>query len=88
MLVQSFGNADYAITGTTKFTNGLMKVSVKFYNLSIKNKLLPVYFDEFGLAHFLNFTLITEEGENNYQDTYSYLVLAKYNKFGFGILDN
>lgn len=85
--VQSFGNSDYRITGITKFTDGLMEVSVKFYNLSIKDKLVPVYFDEFGLPHCLNFTLITEDENSNYENIYSYLVLAKYNKFGFGILD-
>lgn len=84
--VQSFGNDDYAISGITKFTNGLMKVSVKFYNVSIKDKLVPVYFDEFGLPHCLNFSLMTEE-ENN-QNTYSYIFIDKYNKFGFGVLED
>lgn len=85
--VQAYGNSDYAITGITKFTNGLMQVNVRFYDSSIREKLVPVYFDEAGLAHCLNFTIIATDLQTGVNDTSSYLVLAHYNNFGFGILD-
>jgi hypothetical protein len=88
--VQAYGNSDYYITGITKFTNGLMQVKVKFNDLSLKDKLVPVYYDDLGLPHCLNFTFMaTEDGAlDQLNNTYSYLVLGHYNNFGFGVLDN
>ena len=86
--VQAFGTSSYAITGITKFTNGFMQVKVKFYDKSLRDKLVPVYFDEFGLAHCLNYTLIsTDEQLSVVNDTNSYLILSHYNNFGLGIVE-
>ena len=85
--VQAYGNSDYAITGITKFTNGLMQVSVKFNNDSIKSKLVPVYYSELGMPHALNYTFITTEAIPSSRNTSSYLILSHYNNFGFGILE-
>ena len=85
--VQAYGNSDYTIVGITRFTNGLMQVSVKFNDESIKNKLVPVYYDEFGIPHPLNYTFIATEAMPSSNNIKSYLVLSRYNNFGFGILE-
>ena len=87
--VQTYGNSDYAITAITKYTNGLMKVSVKFFNNSLKNKLVPVYFDDFGISHGLSFDMVTTEDRpfDNLNNTYSYMFTGVHPKFGFGILE-
>ena len=85
--VQAYGNSSYAISGITKFTNGFMQINIRFYDKSIRNKLVPVYFDEAGLPHSLNFALIARDTQTSVNDTNSYLILSHYNNFGFGILD-
>ena len=85
--LQTYGNSSYAVSGITKFTNGFMQINVRFYDKSIRNKLVPVYFDETGLPHSLNFTLVaTDSMQTGVNDTSSYLILSHYNNFGFGVL--
>lgn len=74
--VQSYGTSDYAITGITKFTNGFTQVIIRFYDNNIKDKLVPVFYDDFDLPHQINFMRISD----------TYLLGANYQKFGFGIL--
>lgn len=74
--VQSYGTSDYVITGLTKFTNGFTQVTLRFYDNDIKDKLVPVFYDDFDLPHQINFMRISD----------TYLMWANYQKFGFGIL--
>ncbi len=85
--VQTYGNSDYAISSINRYTNGLLKVSVKFFDNSLKGKLIPVYFDEFGVSHPLNFNMVTTEDKpfDNLNNTYSYMFSSAHPKFGFGI---
>lgn len=82
---QTYGNSDYAIGSIVKYTNGLMKVRVKFNSSSIKDKLVPVYFDDFGVSHALNFNLVSDKTQLN--NSYSYIFAGTHRKFGFGILE-
>lgn len=84
--VQTVGNEDYMINGIQKYSNGLMQVGVKFIDKSLKSKLLPVYYDDYGIVHFLNYTLVTDPDSLGQSDTQSYLMLGDHDKFGFGIL--
>lgn len=87
--VQTYGNSDYAITAITKYSNGLMQISVKFYDAAIRSKLVPVFYDDFELPHVMNSTFVTrnDEPDESYKNIYSYLVIGSHKKFGLGILE-
>ena len=85
---QAEGNKDYIVKNITTFTNGLMKLDVEFHNQSIEDKLVPIYYDRYGLSHFINFTIVTNNQENlNSSNLRSYLILSYYLDFGFGLRD-
>jgi hypothetical protein len=84
--VQAYGNSDYVITEITKFTNGFMQVAVKFYDNDIKDKLVPVFYDEFDIPHQINFLRVDGQQSRNFS-TSTYLLGADYQKFGFGVLE-
>ena len=53
---------------------------VKFNNPEIKPQLVPVYYDEDGLVHHMNY-LLTESSANEN----AYLMLGTHDNFGFGV---
>lgn len=84
--VQAFGSSDYSIRSITKFTNKLMKVVIEYKDQAIVSKIIPVFYDNYGQAHQLNFT--TEEVKINNLKTNQivYIFTSAYDKFGFGTL--
>ena len=81
--IEAYGNSQYIIKDISRFDNGLMQIIVDIRDSDIKNKLVPVYYDDYGIAHSLNFQ-VKDMGYNEY----SYLMLGHYDSFGFGMLDN
>ena len=67
-----------------------MTVSVKFFDKSLQGKLVPVYFDEAGVPHPLNFNMVVPEDRpfDNLNNTHSYMFSDTHPRFGFGILEN
>ena len=84
--VKAVADSDYDIIGVTKYTNGLMQVSVKFNKPSLKDELVPIYYDNLKLPHCLNFA-VTARTSNPDNTTYDYVMSSHYENFGFGILD-
>lgn len=84
--VQTVGNIAYTVTNIQRFTNGLMEVSVEFKDKSLKAKLLPVYYDDYGIVHFLNYAIVINQDMLWQNDTQSYLILGSHDRFGFGTL--
>jgi hypothetical protein len=78
--IEAYGNSQYVIKDISRFDNGLMQIEVQLVNVDIKDKLVPVYYDDYGIAHGLNYQL-TRLGNSEY----SYLMLSNYDSFGFGI---
>ncbi|MDQ5921375.1 MAG: hypothetical protein QG673_1433 [Pseudomonadota bacterium] len=84
--VQIVGNSAYVVSNIQRFTNGLMEVSVEFKDKSLKAKLLPVYYDDYGIVHFLNYAIVINQDMLWQNDTQSYLILGSHDRFGFGTL--
>lgn len=81
--VEAYGNEDYAVTDIIRYTHDLMQVTVRLNNDAVdRNKLVPLYYDDLGVAHNLNYLVVPLD--NN---TYIYLVLAHYDRFGFGVME-
>lgn len=81
--VQSYGDSDYKIRDITNFTNGLMQVTVVMNKDELNsNNLVPVYFDDLGMAHNLNYYAVPL-GDN----VYAYEMLSHYDKWGFGVME-
>lgn len=81
--VEAYGNEDYTVTDIVKYTHNLMQVTVRINNDAVdRNKLVPLYYDDLGVAHNLNYMMVPL-GNN----VYVYLVLAHYDRFGFGLME-
>ena len=84
--VKAVADSDYDIIGVTKYSNGLMQVTVKFNKPSLKDTLVPIYYDNLKLPHCLNFAVMLHSS-NSDKLTYDYIFLSRYDNFGFGVLD-
>jgi hypothetical protein len=84
--IKAVVNPAYDIIGVTKFTNGLMQVTVKFNKPSLKNSLLPIYYDALRLPHYLNFSVVTNLS-NQDNTTYNYIFISQHDIFGFGVIN-
>lgn len=81
-LVQAFGNQQYYITKITQLENGLQSINVRVNDKAFNvNNLVPIWFDDYGLAHGLNYFRVYDSNGN-----VNYLTLSHYERFGLGVI--
>lgn len=81
--VQSVKTNDYAISNMSKYSNGFVQATIKLNDnwLDI-TKLVPIYYDEYGIPHNLNYYCVPVA-----KNVYEYRFYSVSDSFGFGVME-
>lgn len=80
-LVVAIANPDYTINDISDY-GSLLQVRVKFNNPELAGKLIPIFYDDNGIGHHINYK-VSSIGANES----AYLMLGTHDNFGFGVED-
>ncbi len=81
--VQAVKTNDYSISNLTKYVNGFVQATIKINSDGLDvNKLVPIYYDDYGIPHNLNYVAIPVA-----RDVYEYRMYSSSDNFGFGVME-
>lgn len=87
IFVQTWGTksskSSYEITNINSYANQLRKVTVYFDDAKYKDRLIPVYYDNYNIPHHVNYKVVDTEKP----EFASYLFTTQYSNFGFAVLE-